>query len=151
MCVATYCLFLLLLSCCCCLAASLCSILAFAMFVPTNFFEGGNGEKGLDRMSMSNVAAKHRRLLWVHWASVYLFTAITFKFLWDGTLPLVVCVGVCVWCVQCVSVCECVVCVEFGCVWCVSVCVVCVVGVVCFVHVVSWGGGLYPSTLSSFQ
>jgi hypothetical protein len=48
---------------------------------------GDNGAIGLDKYAMTNIASTgpQRRLLWIHWATVVVFTALTLKFVWSTT------------------------------------------------------------------
>ncbi len=54
----------------------------FLVLVP-NYVKGDLGESGIDAFSMSNVSSAMGHILWAHWASVYIFTFITFKFMWS--------------------------------------------------------------------
>ena len=53
------------------------SVLGCFVLVPLNAAAGTNGQGGLDSLSLSNVAPSQTRLLWVHCASGYVFSAIT--------------------------------------------------------------------------
>ena len=53
------------------------------MLLVTNYVAGDNDNEGIDKFAMSNISESQDKLLWVHWISVYLFSGLTFKFLFD--------------------------------------------------------------------
>lgn len=59
------------------------TVIGFVMLIPTNAVGGNKGETGLDKVAMSNIPENKRPLLWVHWVTVYAFSILAAKFLWD--------------------------------------------------------------------
>lgn len=56
------------------------TVLGSIFLVPVNYI-GGNGAKGLDRLSVSNIR-EQSSILWVHAASIYIFSGIFMASLW---------------------------------------------------------------------
>ena len=58
-------------------------VLGCAILVPIHAVVGDLDQSGLDRLSMSTIADSQRRLLWVHWVTVYAFSAYALWLLYD--------------------------------------------------------------------